>query len=234
MIPAPTSSVAAPAMKNGIRQASPAPKTLPPSSIMFGAKTVRQRDAEGQSGDDDAHAEAALLDRRLLGDQAAVVGVEGALAQPGEHADGDEEDETGEDAAQQRRDAGPHEADRDQGPVAVAVAEVAAGPLGEHVAGEEQAADEPAERVGLRRVGQEGDVVADHPRHHRPGEGAVGGADRPTEQQPEPERAVWRPRQHEGMRLLAVVLGLHRSRLPSDYSGFACQVKRARTRPRQG
>ena len=40
MIPAPTSSVAAPAMKNGIRQASPAPKTLPPSSIMFGAKTV--------------------------------------------------------------------------------------------------------------------------------------------------------------------------------------------------
>ena len=184
----------------------------------------RQRDAEGQSGDDDAHAEAALLDRRLLGDQAAVVGVEGALAQAGEHADGDEEDQTRDDAAQQGRDAGPHEADRDQGPVAVAVAEVAAGPLGEHVAGEEQAADEPAERVGLRRVGEEGDVVADHPRHHRPGEGAVGGADRPTQQQPEPERAVWRPRSTQGMRPPADVLSLHRSRLPSDYSGFGCPV----------
>ena len=78
-------------MKNGIRHASPAAKTLPPSSIMFGAKTVAIVMPKRQAGDDDAHAEAALLDRRLLGDQAAVVGVEGALAQAGEHADGDEE-----------------------------------------------------------------------------------------------------------------------------------------------
>jgi hypothetical protein len=40
------------------------------------------RDADRQAGDDHAHPEAALLDRRLLGDQAAVVGVEGPLAEP--------------------------------------------------------------------------------------------------------------------------------------------------------
>jgi hypothetical protein len=74
--------------------------------------------------------------------------------------------------------------------VAVLVAEEAARPLREHVAGEEQAADQAAECVRLGRAGQESDVVLDHPGDDRAGEGAVGRAHRPAEQQPEPQSLV--------------------------------------------
>ena len=112
------------------------------------------------------------------------------------HAHGDERDEAGDDAADHRRDARPDQADEMIVRWPYLSPEIAARELGEHVAREEQAADQAAERVRVLDVGEEADVVLDHPGDDRSGEGAVGGADGPSEQEEHPQRPVSGPGAH--------------------------------------
>jgi hypothetical protein len=78
--------------------------------------------------------------------------------------------------------------------VAEAVADEAAGELGEHVAGEEEAADQAAERERVLGAGQERHLGVDHVGDRRAGDRAVGAARHPAQEEPEPECLVARIR----------------------------------------
>ena len=135
---------------------------------------------------DDPHAEAPFLGRRLLGDDAAVVGVERALPEARDDAQRHEADERGHEPAEDGGYPGPHHAHYEHRAVPEPVPQVAARELRQHVAREEQATDEPAQGERALDPLHEGDVVVDHVRDHRPRNRPIGVADRPPQEQPDP------------------------------------------------
>lgn len=152
-----------------------------------GGGDERHGQADGQPGDGHAEADGAAFRRRVRDDQHAVVGVEDAFAEARQHARHDEPDQSGGQPRHQRQHAGPQQRQHQHLAVPETVAEAPAGVLGEHVAGEEHRADQPAERRRMRRVADEAALGVDHPGHDRAGDGAVGIADEPAEQQEEPQ-----------------------------------------------
>ena len=147
-------------------------------------------EADRQAGEHDTQAQRAPGGRRVVDDHRAVVGVERALAEPGEHPGGDERDQPGREAGDQRHQPGPDQGQHEHLAVPVAIAEPAPRVLGEHVAGEEHRADQAAEGGGVARVADEAGLVGDHPGDHRSGDRPVGVADQPAEQQERPQALV--------------------------------------------
>lgn len=150
----------------------------------------RQREPDREPGYDDPHPEATFLGGRLLGDDAAVVGVERALSEARDHTQRHEADQRGHDPAEDGGYPGPHHAYHDHGAVPEPVPQVAARELRQHVAREEQAAYEPAQRKRALDPLHEGDVVIDHVRDDRSRHSPVGVADCPPQEQPHPQGTV--------------------------------------------